>query len=475
MIISILQGMKKQFTNLRDFRRQNKIKQRDLADALQIPLTELSMYERGFSQLPSSILSALPEISDRLSQRVAVDPLLCGEGYVTSKAETGRRIDRSASLESSKLTIMDLFCGIGGFSHGFEKTGQFQVATGVDLLGDRLETFCANHSTATAYGIDIRHLTIEQIERDSPRPFVIVGGPPCQGFSSLRPFRNVEWNDPRNNLGEEFGRIVSALQPDWIVFENVVGLLTHARGAVFKSICSAFEELGYRTSARVINCAHFGLPQKRERLVLIGNRKRKAVDWPKPTHNFAQRSMAGRSELSIKPENGLFGLDLNDAVTFSDATYDLPPLRSGEKVTRYLDTPPVTEYQRTMRAGSNKLTLHESTRHSEKMLEIIRYAGANINALPPGMVTSGFSSCYSRLAADEPSTTITVNFVHPASNRCIHPEQDRALTPREGARLQSFEDTFQFMGTRSQTVKQIGNAVPPLLGTLIAETILRSD
>src|SRR5206468_2200293 len=128
-----------------------------------------------------------------------------------------------------------------------------------------------------------------------------------------------------------------------------------------------------------------------------------------------------------------------------------------------------------MRSGSAALTLHDSTRHSDKMMEIIRHSGANIHALPAGLVSSGFSSCYSRLDAREPSTTITVNFVHPASNRCIHPTQDRALTPREGARLQSFPDRFQFEGTRSQVVKQIGNAVPPLLGRIIANAILESD
>ena len=475
MIMNILVAMEEQLASLREFRRENKLKQRDLADALNISLNELSKYERGFEPLPDVILSALPLIGNLQTNDETSSTAVCGEGYVTSKADSGRSIERTTSLDASKHSIMDLFCGIGGFSHGFKKTGEFQVSSGVDLLGDRLDTFCANHPSATAYGGDIRELTIKQIERDNPRPFVIVGGPPCQGFSSLRPFRNVEWNDPRNNLGEEFVRIVSSLRPDWIVFENVVGLLRHSNGVTFKSITAAFEELGYRTSTRVINGAHFGLPQKRERLILIGSLKGKAVNWKKPTHQFRQKSMAGKSELLIQPEEGLFGLDLLDALTFFDATSDLPPLQSGEATTKYDQSLELTEYQRAMRAGANELTLHNSTKHSEKMLEIIKHAGTNIHALPPGMVTSGFSSCYSRLTADEPSTTITVNFVHPASNRCIHPEQDRALTPREGARLQSFEDTFQFKGTRSQTVKQIGNAVPPLLGNLVAEIILSSE
>jgi DNA (cytosine-5)-methyltransferase 1 len=115
--------------------------------------------------------------------------------------------------------------------------------------------------------------------------------------------------------------------------------------------------------------------------------------------------------------------------------------------------------------------MHSSTIHTPKMLEIIRHSGKNISSIPPHLITSGFSSSYSRLDGDEPSVTITVNFVHPASNRCIHPEQDRALTPREGARLQSFDDIFDFAGNRTEIVKQIGNAVPPLLGKAIAESI----
>ena len=119
--------------------------------------------------------------------------------------------------------------------------------------------------------------------------------------------------------------------------------------------------------------------------------------------------------------------------------------------------------------------MHDATAHSAEMLNIIKHAGDNIHALPPGLVTSGFSSCYSRLAPNGPANTMTVNFVHPASNRCIHPFQDRALTPREGARLQGFPDTYVFQGTRGQVVKQIGNAVPPLLGRCIAEAILDAD
>jgi DNA (cytosine-5)-methyltransferase 1 len=369
--------------------------------------------------------------------------------------------------------MIDLFCGVGGFSAGFESTGEFEVVAGIDLLGDRLETFCANHAAANGHGGDIKKLSVDELLSDSPRPFVVIGGPPCQGFSSIRPFRNVEWNDRRNNLGEEFCRIVADTGPEWVVFENVVGLLTHQGGKTFAALIGAFEALGYRVSARILNAAYHGLPQRRERLLIVGSRKGKAFAWPIATHRHDHRSMAGQSKLLIAPANGLFDNTLS-ALTLMDAINDLPEVRSGEGAASYA-TPPRNRYQEVLRFGTDKLTLHEATAHSPEMLNIIKHAGSNISALPPGLVTSGFSTCYSRLAPDEPANTITVNFVHPASNRCIHPFQDRALTPREGARIQSFPDTFIFKGSRSQMVKQIGNAVPPLLGRLIAEAILEAD
>ncbi len=466
--------------DIRSLRQARKMRQRDLAELAGIPVRSLMKLERGLEQPEVGVLKKLFKALD-LTGHDLKSPLtpsigaICGEGYVTSVPETVEFRPRAEGVDAAKRPVLDLFCGVGGFSFGFEMTKQFQVVAGIDLLGDRLETFVANHRSANAYGQDIRSFTIDAAEKDNPRPFIVVGGPPCQGFSSLRPFRNVEWKDPRNNLGEEFIRIVGALQPEWVVFENVVGLLTHQKGTAWKAVVEALEAIGYRTSVRVLNAAFHGLPQKRERLFIVGSRKRKAFRWPRPTHRLDYRSMAGKSDFLVQPEVGLFSADLPEAITVGNAIDDLPPVSSGGMVTSYNDRTKMTEYQRMIRNGAKSLAMHEATAHSLQMLEIIRHAGANINALPAGMVSSGFSSCYSRLDANEPSTTITVNFVHPASNRCIHPIQHRALTPREGARLQGFYDTFDFKGNRSQIVKQIGNAVPPLLGKAIAEAILESD
>jgi DNA (cytosine-5)-methyltransferase 1 len=445
-----------------------------------ISINRLMKIERGLSTPEEKDLKSLSDAlgvsrTQLSSIKAPIKARECGEGYVTSRPSGVGRRERRSAIKQSLRPVLDLFCGVGGFSFGFEMTGQFQVTGGIDLLSDRLDTFSTNHGAAVAIGKDIRAVSVHEILADVPDPFVIVGGPPCQGFSSLRPFRNVEWNDPRNNLAEEFVRIVAQLKPEWVVFENVVGLLTHQNAKTLKAVVEAFQEVGYRTSVRVLNAAFYGLPQKRERLIIVGNRKGKAFKWPIPTHWFEHRSMAGQGDLLIKPETGLFSTQLPNAVTVAEAIGDLPAVLSGERKTKYDNKLKSSAYSRFIRNEAQDLQLHEATNHSQQMLEIIRHAGLNINALPAGMVTSGFSSCYSRLSADEPSTTITVNFVHPASNRCIHPIQDRALTPREGARIQGFFDTFQFRGTRSQIVKQIGNAVPPLLGHVIAQSLLESD
>jgi DNA (cytosine-5)-methyltransferase 1 len=467
--------------NIRSARKLRKMRQRDLAAAIGISVRELMKVERGLIAPPQKLLHQISNcLKIDANQLMAGQDEFCknplsGEGYVTARPEDTIRILRKKETDFTKKPVLDLFCGVGGFSFGFEMYDVFQVVAGVDLLSDRLETFGHNHNAANAYGQDIRTISTDVLDNENPRPYVIVGGSPCQGFSSIRPFRNVERNDPRNNLAEEFCRIVHELQPEWIVFENVVGLFTHNKGQTLQAIIGAFEEVGYRTSYKVLNAAYYGLPQRRERLIIVGNRRGKLFKWIQPTHWYEHRSMAGKQEFVLKPPEKLLAQDLKPAVTINQAIHNLPRVKAGECAIAYRDNLESTAYEIFIRNGARQLTMHEATAHSPKMLEIIRQAGANIYALPQGTVTSGFSSCYSRLNGEEPSVTLTVNFVHPASNRCIHPTQDRALTPREGARLQGFFDTFKFCGTRSQIIKQIGNAVPPVLGRIIAQGILESD
>jgi DNA (cytosine-5)-methyltransferase 1 len=383
----------------------------------------------------------------------------------------------------AKLNVIDLFCGTGGFSYGFENhpSGRFRVVFGNDILEASLETFQLNHPSASTLAQDIRTLRPRNLPKmigiDRDDVDIIVGGPPCQGFSSIRPFRSTNDDDPRNSLFEEFASYVNYFRPRAFVLENVVGLATHKGAATLEAIESCFASLEYRVAWYILNTAHFGIPQKRERFVMIGVHSDYDLLFPEPSHDYRGNTIgiAKRSKMLLPEQPGLFSESaLSPALTTMDGIGDLPAISSGEASAGYGNSKPKNEYQRDRRKGASSLTLHKSTGHSEKMLQIIRQAGSNIYALPPGTVTSGFSSCYSRLDPNEPSVTITVNFVHPASNKCIHPLQDRALTPREGARLQGFDDSFGFCGNRAQIVKQIGNAVPPLLGRAIADAVLTS-
>lgn len=377
--------------------------------------------------------------------------------------------------------LFDLFCGTGGFSKGFEKSdnASYQTLLGVDILPVSVKTFNLNHPAALAVTNDIRRLRCDDLqERLKLKPGkldLIIGGPPCQGFSSIRPFRSSEEDDSRNNLFEQFANFVNFFRPRALVIENVVGLATHNNGAALAQMQECFANLGYECDWRILNAAHFGVPQRRERLIFIGVQKGGKLVFPQPTHE-SKGSTIGHHDRSrmLIPQEDLFTpkLNLKPAVSVLDAIDDLPPIKSGESAGHYAQTPR-NDYQRLRRNGCKKLDLHYSTAHTPRMLEIIRHSGKNISSIPSHLISSGFSSCYSRLDGDVPSVTITVNFVHPASNRCIHPKCDRALTPREGARLQSFDDEFQFAGNRSQVVKQIGNAVPPLLGKAIGEALAK--
>jgi len=452
----------------------------ELARRADVDETDLRKAERGLDH-PGNGFVARVAAALGVGEAVLVEAqqrfeemAVTGEGYVTAKPDGSFVKEARQPIKTGTIPILDLFCGTGGFSHGFEQTGRFQVVAGIDLLPDRAETFSANHPTARTVCGDITSISVEELCRACPKPEVVIGGPPCQGFSSIRPFRTLTEKDPRNNLFEHFALVVDAVRPSWFVMENVVGLLTNQKGRILDDVLSVFSSAGYKLSWRILNGAFYGLPQRRERFVLVGSRDGRDFLWPEPTHYFnGAKSMAGRHGQHHEVGSLWSMQELLPANTVMDAIHDLPAIPAGKSSIRYRDDVEPTAYEAEMRGRCRELTLHEATQHSSHMLEIIRHAGFNRAALPEGMVTSGFSTCYSRLEPDLPAVTLTVNFVHPASNKCIHPYQDRALTPREGARLQGFPDAFKFCGSRAQIIKQIGNAVPPLIGRTIAASLAR--
>ena len=219
-------------------RSAEKLRQRDLASQLKISVKELSKIERGLIPPTEHLLEQAAQIFavDRSVFEVPPNaPIVIGEGYQTTIPTRNFSIDRCCEPTSNRFHIIDLFCGIGGFSHGFEQTNQFEVTLALDLLPDRAKTFALNHPYASVLCQDIQTLTGEALATFEPHPDVLIGSPPCQGFSSIRPFRTLTEGDSRNNLFEHFALALNTLKPKWFVIENVIGLLTHQSGKTFRN------------------------------------------------------------------------------------------------------------------------------------------------------------------------------------------------------------------------------------------------
>jgi DNA (cytosine-5)-methyltransferase 1 len=372
-------------------------------------------------------------------------------------------------MRTKGYAVIDLFCGTGGFARGFLDYGpEFVLKYAIDLDAEASATARINHPSAMVETNDIRNVSPttvqERIRRK--RVDVLIGGPPCQGFSSLRPNRSRSEEDERNSLYVRFAHFAEVLRPKVVVLENVVGLLTHRDGATLNRLLKTFVALGYRVDWRILNAASFGVPQKRERFVLIAARDNGPIMFPKPTHNFEGRVIGFKD----RSRYVLGDATLPPALTVDEAIGDLPVLERGQEAASY-DRLPSNSYQAARRNRARELTLHRAAKHSDRMMAVIKHAGPSIASIPKHLITSGFSSCYSRLSGGEPATTITVKFQSPASNKCIHPTQDRTLTPREAARIQSFDDDYAFVGSLTDVAAQIGNAVPPLLGRAIASSV----
>lgn len=370
--------------------------------------------------------------------------------------------------------IVDLFCGTGAISYGIKKcSNKFNVIGGIDLDRSACKTAQKNHPEG--------RFVCKSIDEISPSDFdkilgkksvnVIVGGPPCQGFSSLRPSRGLAIEDDRNRLYKHFIKYVEYFKPEVFLMENVVGLLGSNNGLLINEIEEGFKVIGYKIEWRIVNAANFGVPQKRERLIMLGVNilkvKTPNLIFPSPTHHFEGKVIGTKRKEKYIVSNG----SEMRALSVMDAISDLPDVESGEELCIYKSAPK-NDYQESRRKNQKKLTLHIAAKHNAKMLNVMKHSGNNKSSIPEGLITSGYSSSYSRLSPNEPSTTITVKFTSPASSKCIHPFQNRAITPREAARVQSFDDEFIFCGSKTEISSQIGNAVPPLLGRALAPMIL---
>ena len=347
-----------------------------------------------------------------------------------------------------KPTVIDLFAGVGGLSLGFEMAG-FEVALANEFDPSIAEAYKKNRPDTKMIVEDITKLPVD--ETFGPyegKVTAVIGGPPCQGFSQKGSRKSI--NDPRNFLFRYYFEVVKRVKPKYFVIENVPNLLTTEGGYFKDEIVELFSDIGYVVSCGVLCAADFGVPQDRHRTCILGKLgATEPVSLPKPdgTHT-----------------------------TVWDAISDLSYLESGEgaEEQEYRNAPQ-SNYQRMLRAGSDELCNHIATRHSKTTLERLEMIAPECGKemLPEEHHTKSiYSGTWCRMKKNSIAKTITTRYDTPSSGEFTHPYLNRAITTREAARIQSFPDTFRFYGSKSSQMKQVGNAVPPLLGKAIAERIL---
>lgn len=346
-----------------------------------------------------------------------------------------------------KPRIIDLFAGVGGLSLGFEQAG-FEVVFANEYDSSIAESYVHNHPNTEMLVADITTIDFDKIfKRFSGKIDVVVGGPPCQGFSQKGQRKTI--HDERNFLFKYYVKVVEYVRPKYFVMENVPNLLTAEGGYFKKEINDLFNKIGYHLNMGALNAADYGVPQNRRRAVIIGKLNEPAPQLPTPNQ---------------------------DKVSIWDAISDLAYLNSGEgSEEQEYRFQPQSAYQRKLRGNNGILYNHVATNHSTLALERLALIPPNAGkeVLPKEHLTKSiYSGTWTRMGQDEISVTITTRFDTPSSGKFTHPYLDRAITVREAARIQSFPDSFHFVGTKGSQMKQVGNAVPPLLAQAIAQVIM---
>jgi DNA (cytosine-5)-methyltransferase 1 len=342
-------------------------------------------------------------------------------------------------MASPPPTFIDLFAGAGGLSLGLQEAG-WKSLLALDNWPEAMASHRRNLPDHPAATVDVKEVDRRWLSQHlDQRPDWVVGGPPCQGWSTVGKRR---WDDDRNDLFTQFMRIVRELEPEGFLIENVIGLRDMGAQAAVQEL---FADSGYRVEFQVVRAADFGVPQFRRRILFVGRRDGLGLKGLRPT----------RTESKYE--------------TVWSAIGDLPEVAPGETTDRYTKRPK-TPFQEAMRKESARLQGHTVSAHPAHLVKAISFIpdGGNRSAIPPRyQPKSGFHNSYSRLNSKEPAVAVTSNLGKPSGTRCIHPFQHRGLTAREGARLQSFPDRFHFEGGIVSQRLQIANAVPPLLAERI--------
>ena len=382
-------------------------------------------------------------------------------------------------MHSQSDHVLSLFSGAGGFSHGFSQAGLKPVC-GVEIDKNACATYEANVGS-TCHNIDLSEADPNLFKSilGGKQPFAIIGGPPCQGFSTAGP-RNA--GDPRNRLIFNYFRIVESVRPRWFIFENVEGLLTSGDGEAVASLVHEFLRIGYSVRLEKVNLAGFGVPQTRKRVLIIGNRMGVGFLFPEERFSYDSGKAKKRSGKPFAPTllQAIHGLGeptqrRTDRAAYATAAADTPydaTMREENNTgttTEHVDNTSAEEAHRLslLLAGQTMKDLPEVYWHDS----FKRRANRRVADGTPTEKRGGAPSGIKRLHGNLQSLTIT----GAASREFIHPFQNRPLTIRECARIQSFPDRYQFSGSAAHAIQQIGNAVPPLAAALFARHLQQLD
>lgn len=389
--------------------------------------------------------------------------------------------------EKAPYKFIDLFCGAGGFSCGMQQAG-LECIGGIELNEVIAKTHQLNHKSSQTIAADIREVSPEQFAKTigTRNVDVIIGGPPCPTFSTIgdAKIRSVTGKptseDPRNQLFLEYLKYVDYFRPDIFVIENVPNFITKYNGKIFKTAVKIIESIGKDDKngtgiyevvkpVQVLNAVYYGVPQTRKRMMLVAHKRGGEFNYPEPTHYYDQSDELAKS---LKPYT-----------TVRDAIGDLPQITDNWRVSEmpYSKMRGLTDYQKLMRKKANGKTLKNNIcrMSNERAKKVFAHMtqGSKYMDLPPEVRKilpfreDIFPDRLKRLVLDEPSWTVIAH-IGMDGYMYIHPTEPRTLSVREAARIQSFPDEFEFVGNQQETYVQVGNAVPPLLGKAIGESII---
>ncbi len=398
-------------------------------------------------------------------------------------------------MPNKTYNFIDLFCGAGGFAKGFEMTRKFKCIGGIDNKSSAIETHKFNFKDSISICDDIRNVPPQEFEKllNGQKVDLIIGGPPCPTFSTIGHAKiqsvykeHIDkdiTNDPRNDLFLDFFSYVDYFRPKMFVMENVPQFLTKYKGATFNAVKEIIKrdlpEYDLVEEVKVLNSVNYGVPQNRRRMILVGYLKGINFKYPEITHWFKE------GKFNINPNNtDIDAAKLEKHISVKSAISDLPKITDNWRVSEveYSKQEGLDSYQKLMRKNSGTTVKNNICRLTNERAKIVfshMHQGCIYMDLPPEIRKvlpfreDIFKDRLKRLVEENPSWTVLAH-IGMDGYMYIHPTEDRTLSVREAARIQSFPDDFVFIGNQQETYMQVGNAVPPLMAMKIAESVFES-